>query len=128
MAKSSGDSFVHPAPLWADEVPRDVLEMYAVYAAGATVAEVAARFGRDPKRVRALFDGCGLAVRGGPSRRKLQLPPERPPEEPAPQEPSAEERRGRRERARNERRKLARREQREARNRQRRARIEAMYT
>jgi hypothetical protein len=78
MARSRPDSFIHPAPVWLEDIPGDVLAMYRVYAEGATIPEVAAQFGRDPKRVRRLFDECGLEVRRGPSRRRLPLPPSLP--------------------------------------------------
>jgi DNA-directed RNA polymerase sigma subunit (sigma70/sigma32) len=78
MAESRPDSFVNPAPVWLEDIPKDVLAMYRVYAEGATLAEVAEQFQRDPKRVRALFDECGLEVRRGPSRQRLPLPPSQP--------------------------------------------------
>jgi hypothetical protein len=76
VPRSRPDSFVDFRAIVLEDVPDDVLAMYRVYAEGATVAEVAERFGRSAKRVRSLFEDCGLAVRSaGSSRHRLPLPP-----------------------------------------------------
>jgi hypothetical protein len=74
VPRSHPDSFVDFGAIVLEDAPTNVLAMYRVYAERATIAEVAARFGRSPKRVRALFGDCGLQVRaaGGAPRR---LPP-----------------------------------------------------
>jgi hypothetical protein len=121
MAGPRPDSFVHPV-LYLEDIPDDVLKMYLAYLEGATIAEVAARHGRDPGRVGQLFAECGLEKRRGAYR--PDLPPNRPPD---PVKLSAADRRRERERARNERRKEARRLSRERREQLRLARIIDMY-
>lgn len=124
---SRPDSFVHPT-LYLEDIPSDVLQMYAEYLEGATILEVAARHGRDPGRVGELFAECGLEKRRGG--RRPALPPQRPPDAvalPEQERLSPEERRQARERAKNERRKDERRVRREERERLRLARIIDMY-
>jgi hypothetical protein len=127
MGGSRPDSFVHPT-LYLEDIPSDVLKMYVDYLEGATISEVATRYGRDPGRVGQLFAECGLEKRSGGLR--PALPPRRPPDAVASVEQerlSPEDRRRAREQAKNERRKRERRIRRAERERLRLARIIDMY-
>ena len=75
MPRSRRDSFVDFRASALEDVPADVLAMYRVYAEGVSVAEVAERFGRPARRVRALFHDCGLPVARTAARQRLAVLP-----------------------------------------------------
>src|SRR5438067_13723175 len=77
MARSRPDSFVDFRAMVLEDVPPDVLAMYRVYAEGATVADVAERFGRPERRVRALFHDCGLPTTSRAAQARLAVLPSR---------------------------------------------------
>jgi hypothetical protein len=75
VARSRPDAFVDFRAMVLEDVPADVLAMYSVYARDASVAEVAERFGRPARRVRALFHDCGLPVTRNAALSGVAFPP-----------------------------------------------------